>query len=335
MGSDAAQTFTSVRAGLRRMQERPGLYACRPAKPALEQPAPLVASAITHLDARARREGRPAEWLAFLAAQAFRDLERRARLSPADGARLGVFLALPARPGLGAEQRDELAYHFHNHAERDLLPAFEVSFGGHAAALAAAERAAAAVSSGRLGAAAVGAADSWLFRPWLEAADADWRLLCPRNPDGFQPGEAAAFFLLEPAADAARRGAAPLAHLGGSAAARRDASKGLPDAGAALASAVGELLRPGAGPVFVCDLNGEARRAKEWALAVGRLGRRLEGGFAVEHPASVLGDVGAAAGAVQVALAVQWLATKHAGRPAVVWAASEDGERRALALERA
>jgi len=335
VGADAAQTFTSVRAGIRRFQEHPEIYACRAEKPEFDPPETLVASAVQHLDTRARGEGRAAEWLGLLAGHAFRDLERRARLSPADAARMGLFLALPAGAGLGLEHRDEIAYHFHNHAERDLLPHFRIAFGGHAAALGLAEEAAALVRDRRLGLAAIGAADSWLFRPRLEAADRGWRLLSGRNPDGFQPGEAAAFFLLEAGGEAARRGVAPLAAVRSFASGRFEAAGGLPNTGAELAALIERVLPAGGAPLFVCDLNGESARTKEWAWAVSRMGRRLEGELALEHPASALGDVGAASGAVLVALAVQWMATKHLGRSAVVWAASDDGERRALALERA
>jgi 3-oxoacyl-[acyl-carrier-protein] synthase-1 len=335
VGSDAAQTFTSVRAGLRRMQERSEIYACLAEVPELDPPTPLVASAIEHLDPRARSEGRPVEWLGMLAGDAFADLDRRARLSEVEPARLAVLLALPAREGLGPEVRDALLYHFHNFAQRDLLPNVQLSFGGSATGLALLEEAAALVRERRFAAVAVGGVDSWLFRPWLSAADADWKLLSDRNVDGFQPGEAASFLLVEGRADAERRGVAPLAVLRGFGAGRFERAKGLPNTGAELA-AVLERVLPAAPPLVVCDLNGVAWRAKEWAFAVSRLGRRLGGDHALEHPAIVLGDVGAATGTTLAALAVHHLSTKHAERPgAVVWAASEDGDRRAVLLERA
>ena len=66
------------------------------------------------------------------------------------------------------------------------------------------------------------------------------------------------------------------------------------------------------------------------------LSNRAELLLALEHPAASLGDVGAATGAALVALAVHYLSTKHSDRAgAVVWAAADDGERRAVALERA
>lgn len=337
VGADAAQTFTSVRAGLRRMRELPAIYACQPEDARLDPAEPLVGSAIYHLDTALRAAGEPVEWLAFLAAQAWRDLERRARLEPTDLARVGIFLALPARPGLGREAIASIAYHFHNYAERDLFPVFHVAFGGQSAGLALAELAMAALRERRLDAAAVGGTDSYFFPEWLAALDRDWRLLCERNPDGFQPGEAAAFFLLEPPAAARRRGLAPITALQRVAAGRFLAAAGQPNTGAELATVLDQVLPPEGTtpPLVVCDLNGDSTRMREWGYALSRLGRRLEPGFALEHPAAVLGDVGAATGAMLVALATQYLDTKHAGRAgAVVWAGSDDGERRAVLLTR-
>lgn len=334
IGSDADQTFTSVRAGLRRMAERPDVYACVAERPQLDPPTPLVASAIEHLDTRARREGRMAEWLGTLAGHAFSDLERRARLLPGDDGRLAVLLAVPERAGLAVEARDEIAYHFHNHAEHELLPHLALSFGGSASALGLLEQGAALLRGGRFAAVAVGAADSWLHRPWLEAADGDWRLLSARNADGFQPGEAAAFVLLEPRGAPERRGVAPLAAVRAFGSGQYERAKGLPNTGAELAATLARVL-PEPAPLVVCDLNGESWRAREWAFAVSRLGGRLRAGFALEHPAAALGDIGAATGPALVALAAGYLGTKHGERAgAVVWAASSDGERRAVALER-
>jgi len=335
VGADLDQSLTSVRAGLRRVVEQPELYTCLPEDARFDPPTPLLASAVYHLDAAPRRGGRVAEWLGLLAGHAFADLARRARLGPPELSRLGLFLALPARDGLGPAQRDELVYHFHNHAERDLLPSVHLAFGGHATGLALLEAAAAALREGRLGRAAVGAADSWLFRAWLERLDLDWRLLSDRNGDGFQPGEAAAFVLLESRAEAVRRGLRPLARLLGHTAARLAVAPGGQAHGAELAAVVGPLVGADEAPLLVCDLNGESARTSTWAFAVARLGGRLGKGYALEHPASALGDVGAASSLVDVAVAAAGLHGRHAERTgAVVWAAGEDGERRAVRLER-
>ncbi len=335
VGSDAVQTFTSVRAAIRRMQEHPEIYSCLPRDVRVDPASPLVASAVYHLDTTARREKRPAEWLTLLAARAFNDLERRGRLSPADPARLGVFLALPARPGLGPEAKSEIAYHFHNYADRDVISEFHLAFGGHTAALGLAEQAAAMLRDRRIDMAAVGGADSYLFENWLEPLDRDWRLLSERNVDGFQPGEAAAFFLLEPPANAKRRGAAPAATMRLLASGKVQGASGQPNTGAELAALLERVLPPGRVPLVVCDLNGESVRTREWAYALSRLGKRLEGGYALETPALTLGDVGTASGAALVVLAVQYLASKYPERAsAVVWSGSDDGQRRSVLLER-
>lgn len=335
VGGDTSQSYTSVRAGLRRMRELPGVYLCQPDDPRFEEREPVVGSAVYHLDDEARERGRAAEWLARLAAESFRDLVRRARLTRAELSRTGLFLALPA-PLLAPEAQEEVVACFHNFAEQDLLPRVQLAFGGRTAALMLAEQAEGLVRSGQIARAAVGAVDSYLFPTRLAKLDDEWRLLTGRNPDGFQPGEAAAFFLLEPANEARRRGAAPRATLHSCPARGAEPQRGALVEGAALSRLLSPLVDGCASaPLVVCDLNGESARMREWGFALARFGRRGEGSLALEHPASVLGDVGTASGAVLVALAVEHLGAKHADRScAVVWAGSDDGERRAALLSR-
>ncbi len=333
VGADADQTFTSVRAGIRRMLEQPDLYACLPEDPRFEDSEPLVASAVYHLDPAARAAGRMAEWLGTLAGEAFRDLARRGRLEPRDLDRLGLFLAAPARPGLGPEQRDELLRHFQHHAGLAPLAAAHVQLGGHATALELLERACELMRKGTIARAAVGGVDSYLHRPWLERLDREWRLLSTRNPDGLQPGEAAGFVLLEHAGAAEARGLAPLAAVRAHGSCR--VAPGQPQTTGAELSRLLEPLLPAEPPLVYCDLNGESARTREWAFAVSRLGRCLPDGYAVEHPASALGDTGAASAAMSLVLAAHALHAGDAGRrSAVIWAAAEDGERRAAVLER-
>lgn len=336
VGATAAQTFTSVRAGLRRMRELPEIYSCMPDDPRFDEATPLVGSAVYHLDSSLRQPESAVEWLGFLAAQAFRDLVRNAGLGPVPGDRLGVFVALPHLASGGLDARGEFAIHFHNHAGQDLLPHFQVAYGDRTTSLSLAEEAATQVLAGRLAMAAVGGVDSYLFRERLRALDEDWRILSERNPDGFQPGEAASFLLLETRAAAVRAGRKPLAVLRGFSNGRIEGGAGRPNTGSELSAMLDRLL-PGDGPrpVVVCDLNGESSRTREWGYALSRLGPRLGDGLAVEHPASALGDVGAATGATLVALGTQFLMSKYPDRTgALVWAASDDGERRALLLER-
>jgi hypothetical protein len=257
VGAGAEQTFTSVRAGICRMRELPEIYVCLPENDAVDEPDTLVGSAIYHLADDARRAGRMAEWLAFLAAQAYRDLLRRARLEDADPSRLAVFLSVPT----AAEPRscEEIIRHFHNFAGLDPLRHVELVCANSASAL----------------------------PPWAGSTPISFRTVSQRS---IETGES-------------RAAETPTAFV---------------------------LEKP----LVFCDLDGESTRAKEWSYAVSRLGQRFQN-HRLEHPASILGDLGAATGAVLAALAVQYLGARRMDRThAIVWAGSDDGERRAMLLQR-
>jgi 3-oxoacyl-[acyl-carrier-protein] synthase-1 len=336
VGDCAAQTFTSVRAGITRMRERPDIYSCLPEDPTFDDREPLVASAMRYLEEAGHRRTDPAEWLGLMAGLAFRDLWRQAGLTRADEPRAGLFLSLPpARLGWDASAKDPFAYHFRNFAQRDSFPLEQLLFHGPGGPLLLCEQATALLRSRQLEYAIIGGVDSYLFPGWLEPLDQDYRVKSRRNIDGFIPGEAAAFFLLERSERARTRKAAPLAYLAGAASARFEAGKGLPNTGVELAGMIGQL-GDREWPLIVCDLNGEPGRVKEWGWALSRLSGTLDGAVALEHPAIALGDIGAASGAALVALAVQYLRGKHRDRKrALVWTSGDDGDRRALLLEKA
>jgi 3-oxoacyl-[acyl-carrier-protein] synthase-1 len=336
VGVDAAQSFTSVRAEVSRKVECPDLYTCLPEAEGFDPGEPLVASAIKHLDTHWRDQERPTQWLAFLAGQAFRELRREAAL-PMDDDAIGLYLSLPPpRPGWGPADADQLEYPLYNWAEQDPLAHYRREMIGHSGALGLCAEACHELSSGELRYAVVGGVDSYLFPRWLEPLDRAYRIRSDRNVDGFCPGEAAAFFLVEPEAQAAERGVAAWAVIRGAAGDSCALAPGEANTGATLAAVLEPLLKTGPSPLIVCGLNGEVGRMKEWAFTVSRLGPALGTAFALEHPARCLGDVGAASGAVLVALAVRFLHTKHRDRAsALVWAASDAGDRRALLLERA
>jgi len=141
--------------------------------------------------------------------------------------------------------------------------------------------------------------------------------------------------LLERPGTAERRGIVPLAAVRAHASCRIAPAPGLPGTGVELARLLESLLPPKPS-LLVCDLNGESARAREWAFAISRLCGRLPDGNALEHPAALLGDTGAASATLNVVLATHWLRAGHVDRCiAMVWAAGVDGDRRALLLERA
>jgi 3-oxoacyl-[acyl-carrier-protein] synthase-1 len=309
-----------------------------PEDPELDESEPLVASLISHLDCRWRAEGSPTEWLALLAARAFADLWNKAKLTTGDEGETGLFLSLPGRrPGWGPEQGEPFTQWLHDLAAHEPFTHRQFSWIGSGGALGLCAEACRLVREGRLKRAIVGGVDSYLFPKWLEPLDRAYRINSTRNHDGFCPGETAAFFLLEPAAEAGRRSLQPWAELGATATASCAPAPAGHDAGAALADVLSRVIpadvpQP---PLVVCDLNGEMGRAREWGYALSRLGNALRSPLALEHPAAVLGDVGAASGAALVVLAAHYLHTKHRDRTSsVLWTASDGGERHAVLLAR-
>jgi 3-oxoacyl-[acyl-carrier-protein] synthase-1 len=334
VGVNATQNFTSVWANIPRKRERPDIYLCLPADPHTDEPEPLVASAITHLGERWR--DRPMEWLAFLAAHAFADLWRKANLDAGD--HVGLFLSLPRqRPAWGADIQGPFSKRFCDFAACDGFSYQQFSQAGACGAIALCADACRLLRDGKIRHAVVGGVDSYLFPQWLEPLDRAYRLGSSRNLDGFCPGEAAAFFLIETAEEALRRSLRPWAKMVTTTNATCAPGPAGHDGGTALADAVLRAMpaRATTPPLVVCDLNGEMSRAKEWGYALARLGQALPSPLALEHPAAVLGDVGAAAGAAQVVLAVHDLHARHRDRSsALVWATSDGGARHAVLLER-
>jgi 3-oxoacyl-[acyl-carrier-protein] synthase I len=337
VGVNATQTFTSVRAEICRKRERPDLHICLAEEAEFETGEPLVASAITHLDTRYRDENRPTEWLAYMAAEAFFELRQEAHLPRGDEGAAGLFLSLPAPHGAwGTDMLDRFGYHFHNWAEEDPFPHEQYERIGHSGALKLCEDACRLLDAGTIRYAVVGGVDSYLFPPRLSALDREYRIWSERNHDGFCPGEAAAFFLVEAASQARARGLRPWLALKQAAGATCNLAPNQPNTGAVLADVLGKVIPPAPpSPLLVCDLNGETDRMKEWGFALSRLGPKLKTPFALEHPARCLGDIGAASGAALVVLAARYLQTKHQELgSALVWAASDGGDRRAVLFDR-
>jgi 3-oxoacyl-[acyl-carrier-protein] synthase-1 len=292
---------------------------------------------VTHLDATSRHQAIPAPWLATLAAPAFKELRRELGLSRRQAGPTGLFVALPeSGPGLPGDLAEQFAYHFHNYVEEDPVAHVQFVRSGHTGALQLCDDACRLLAAGRIEHAIVGGVDSYLFPERLACLDEAYRIASDRSLDGFCPGEAAAFVHIESTTQAARRGAKARLILSGSAATTSTPAPGQPNTGEALFQLLNGLLPAnGPSPVLVCDLNGERTRMKEWGFALARLGSALRTPYALEHPARQLGDVGAASAALLMVLASGFLRTRYADRPsALVWTASDTGDRRGVLLER-
>ncbi len=338
VGFGAAQTFSSVRAGLTRMREAADIYTCLPDDPDFEDGQPLTAATLSYLESPRTREAPAAEWISAMAAQAFFDLQAETPLADVDCSALGLFVSLPAATTeWDTIAQDDFIYHFHNRIERDLFAHTQCLFDGHAGALSLIEPAVRMLDSGRIQYALVGGADSYLFPDRLASLDRDYRIKSERSPDGFIPGEAAAWLLLE-CKDGPRkrpgRALASLLAVDGQTCGGDDLSH---NTGMALSGTLKAVLalNEHSPEVVYCDLNGETARSKEWGYTLTRLGALLGNPLRLEHPADCLGDLGAAAGAVLTGLACRFIDnTPDSNAPALIWSASDTGLRAGLLIGR-
>lgn len=185
----------------------------------------------------------------------------------------------------------------------------------------------------------VGGVDSFFDPGLLLDLDEAGRLLTAASYDGFRPGEAAAFLVLGAPGMAQKlriRQRGQIAAVGlGIEPGHRGSEK--PYRGDGLAAAFAQLFANAGTTDLVqsvyAGLNGEHFGAKEWGVALTRQRDRLASDFRLEHPLDGLGDVGAATGAVLLALATTAMELGHRRSPCLVWCSS-DREQRGAALLR-
>jgi 3-oxoacyl-[acyl-carrier-protein] synthase-1 len=335
VGLSAAQTMTSVRAGIARARESTILS---------RSLAPMVLALVPDDALPPRRAepdprpGRSREERCLRLAQAAL-AEALASLPP--GRPPALFLAAPEGhddrlPPLGADFVPRLADRSGGKIDAARSRLFPE---GRAAAFPALAAAFDELRA-RGGPVLVGGVDTHLDLHLLGSLDREGRVLCAGVADGFVPGEGAAFLLLDREATPSGGGRAAIRRarvhppgLAEEAGHRRSEEpyrgEGLPRAvAAALADVPGrEVLRAYA------SLNGEHIQGKEWGVTTLRTGLGAGGGFRLIHPAECFGDAGAATGAILLGLAALELTSGHAASPVVAWASSDGPRRGAARLE--
>jgi len=240
--------------------------------------------------------------------------------------RPALYLALPdanpnRRPYADRDFLGQLAQQAQLELDLDASRSFTY---GRAGGLFALKAAMAALSAGR-DAVLVGGIDTPWDLTWLTHLDAERRLLGADVKDGFVPGEAAAFVLLE--RHEARARELTCVRAAGTAEDPGHRYADTPALGIGLAAALDEAMGPlsAAPPIKTCfaGLNGENFGAKAWGVAHIRHHERFDPALYFEHPADCFGDVGAAMGPLLIALADETLRAGHRPGPMLVWAASD------------
>ncbi|HYV48317.1 MAG TPA: hypothetical protein VFA20_25830 [Myxococcaceae bacterium] len=333
IGGGAAQTCASIRAGLNRFEDYPYYNTLTP-DPEWDEPEPLVASRSAGVALGVQGPDR----MLALALPALREALEDARLLRRQMKRAALLLALPEdHPSLSRWNLDVFAEALLQRGGlTEHLPQVTVAAHGNAGALRAVAQASSLLHRRGADACLVLAADTYFAPERLRALDEEKRLKSSFNPDGFLPGEAACALVLETEESARARGRTPLGVIR----ALAEATESQPftsdkqSTGAGLTNVLRALL-PGAGERFVLtDHNGESYRAFEWGVARVRVGERLGEVKELLHPAMSVGDVGAAAGALQIACAVAAFERGYAPAPeALVLCGSDSGLRAGARVE--
>jgi 3-oxoacyl-[acyl-carrier-protein] synthase-1 len=179
----------------------------------------------------------------------------------------------------------------------------------------------------------VGGVDTLVDQYVLGALDMEGRIRNDINNDGFSPSEGAGFLLLCSAETAQRVGVRPLVQLLGTAAAQEPGHLYAEEnyLGEGLAGAFASLFAAAAPSTPIATVfasfNGEHYWAKEWGVARMRWAKHFDAEHAMEHPAEVFGDLGAAHGAVMTALAAHGVHHGVFRGPALVYASSDHADR--------
>ena len=220
-----------------------------------------------------------------------------------------------------------------------------LALSGHTGFLRALEQATRDIAQGQADVAIVGGVDSWIdldTMAWLESRQ---RLKTPSSPAGFQPGEAAAFVVLESETHATARGGISRAFLRGLAFGQEVHLPGAddPPSGKALAGAIHNSMRNirfhHQLPLWVLsDHNGEPYRAQDWGTAAVHLeaAHKTQVVGPTTYPATSFGDTGAASGAIALCMAARAFERRYASASiAAVVSAADSGDRGVLLCQAA
>jgi len=337
VGSNMAQSCSSIRAGINRFSETESYCPLMPND--WDDYEQLVYAPLSIIDSE-QFDGK--ERMIEMACLATQDLIKNAEINRALLKETAFFIGLPSSDRGKAAEKMATTFLPDFLCRAGLtFNKYETFSTGHSSVYMAMERAQEMLANQKTRFCIVGGVDSFINDESLDWLDEAYRLKSERNKDGFIPGEGAAFFVMECLENAVERKANILGIVRGIGggfeenaifADKPNKSEGLSKAFIKAAETTADNS-----PIewVVCDLNGESFRSKEWGIAFSRLGKLFGNVIQVEHPADCLGDTGAASGAVSIAVAARAFEREYAPRNKVLlWSSSDHGERSAVILEK-
>ena len=339
VGATAGQSCAAIRAGIARFSDH-AYYCPTTLDPGWDEEEPLVVATIPSIDPMLDGVDR----IVGLLRPLLLEIVESSQLLRSHLARTGIFLALP-EPSSSLDDRS---------LDRSFLATLLADCGleavrsvdstrqGHTGVFEALRRAAEQLEAGAVDRCIVGGVDSYLLEARLDQLDESWRIRSARNVDGFIPGEAGGLLLIEPRRQVEARGDVPLAALASFGVGREtnsiagDRASTAVGLATALRKALDSSSRAPSWPWVLCDLNGESYRAFEWGTVLARLPEVFGNVASLVHPASSIGDVGSATGAILIACACAAFARSYSpAADALLWTASDDGHRFAITLRQA
>jgi 3-oxoacyl-[acyl-carrier-protein] synthase-1 len=217
------------------------------------------------------------------------------------------------------------------------LPKVEYIYSGHASACVALQNAQNILAKGEADHIIVGGIESFLEPATLLWLKKEGRLKSDSNVNGFNPGEASFFLVVEKKDTAAKRKAKIIAYLKGIAVATEKDSilSKKPPTGIGLSQALGNTLKHHLQELpismVICDMNGERYRGAEWGYALVRTLKGVKGTLKLWHPADCIGDTGIASAGISIILGATAINKGYAdGKHVLIWASSDNGTRGSL-----
>jgi len=338
LGADIEQTLCAIQAGINNFNEYAG-FECTPYDPEWDPELTLNASVYPLIDSE--MPGR--ERMYSMCVESIKTIMKKAGLKRSDLEQGGLFLALPELDEVTTQWQLEEKFlkTVCHHTGLSGFSQLKSTCRGKTGFLRLLHNAKELVERGSLEFCLVGAVDTFIDEQRLQHYDNSWRIRSDRSKDGFTPGEASVFVLVEKQSRAKARGLDIAAAIRSF---RVEKEKNTilhkkKSSGEALSQAIEQCITESGltTPMdwVLLDLNGESYSGQEWAISLVRNHQLFSDAMKFEHPIDCVGEAGAAVGALLCSQTLQAFTDDyHKSENVLILNSSDRGERAAMVLSR-